>query len=118
MRLFLAAFLSAALLAIASIGGYAIVWQGHKIAVQSLAQEEQRCGPIKPLLEDIMKNRHLGFLSTSVDDKGNVYMYYLSNKTGDWMMLSVMPGGGRACVFLQGTDWQFIMPQQLSKPDL
>jgi len=114
MRLFLAAFMSVVVLATAGLGGYELVWQAHKIVAAQPQQdtEERQCDETKSLSQDIMKNRHLGFLSTSIDDKGQVYMYFLSNQTGEWMMLDVMPGGRRACVFMQGTDWQFIMPQR------
>lgn len=108
MRLFLAIFMSATLLAAASLGGYRLVWQVHKLA-QSASREEQRCDATKLMATDIMKNKHLAFLSTSIDDNGQVYMYFIG-KTGDWEVLNVLPNGSRACVFMQGTDWQFILP--------
>ncbi len=72
------------------------------------------CGSVKAMSMKLMAG-HLGFLATSIDDKNRVYMTFLNGKTGDWAMIHVYPHARRACLFMRGYNWQFVLMQRIKK---
>ncbi len=73
------------------------------------------CGSVKSMSMKLMAE-HLGFLATSIDDKNRVYMTFINGKTGDWAMMHVYSRAKKACLFMRGYNWQFVLVRRIKKP--
>jgi hypothetical protein len=67
-----------------------------------------QCDELQPMLKYLLAERHLGFLSTAIDDKANVYMFFVNPQNGSWAVMHV-DENLHACILMQGSDWEFIL---------
>jgi hypothetical protein len=65
------------------------------------------CYDAKKVMKHYLAYRHEGALSTAVDVRGNVFMWFLNHKTGEWSLIRV--DGDQACFMTEGTDYRFII---------
>ena len=72
------------------------------IARQAFALE---CSPLNDMLKNMLAERQLAYLATSITNQGNVLMYFV-NRQGEWVMIGV-DNDLKACILLEGQDWTF-----------
>lgn len=65
-----------------------------------------KCGSLQETLEEVLTVRKLAYLSTSTDSKGNVFMFFVNPRNGNWLQLGVTEDL-KACIIFEGTDWEF-----------
>lgn len=70
------------------------------------------CDELQPMMKYMLAERHLGFLSTAIDNKANVYMFFVNPKTREWAVIGVTESL-IACILLEGSDWEFILEKAI-----
>jgi len=62
----------------------------------------------KKVMKHYLAYRHLGVLSTAIDIKGNVFMWFINSQTKEWSLIRITDDN-RACFLTEGTDYRFAL---------
>lgn len=66
------------------------------------------CYDAQKVMKHYLAYRHLGALSTAIDIKGNVFMWFVNSRTQEWSLIRITDDN-QACFLTEGTDYRFML---------